>query len=107
MARPPQQQIIARALDLISDEARWTSLVLARKADGKTCEWIHPFAARFCAIGALDRAAYELLGGAEAALRAEKFVLAANDRPNDSLPRINDHEGHAVIVAMFKRALAH
>jgi hypothetical protein len=33
-------------------------------------------------------------------------VLAANDRPNDSLPSINDHEGHAVIVAMFKRALA-
>ncbi len=107
MARPLQQQIIARALDLISDEARWTSLVIARKADGKTCEWVHPLATRFCAVGALDRAAYELLGtgGAETALRAGKFVLAANDRPNDSLPRINDHEGHAVIVAMFRRAL--
>jgi len=62
MARPLQQQIIARALDLISHEARWTSLVIARKADGKTCEWIHPLATRFRAVGALDRAAYELLG---------------------------------------------
>lgn len=108
MARPLQQQIIARALDLISDETRWTCLVIARKADGKTCEWSHPLASRFCAVGALDRAAYELLGtgGTETALRAEKFVLAANDRPNDSLFRINDQEGHAVIVAMFERALA-
>ncbi len=37
---------------------------------------------------------------------SEKFVLAANGRHHDSLPRINDHEGHEVIVRMFKLALA-
>ncbi len=107
MVRPLQHEIIARALELIADEAHWTSLVIARTADGKICEWVHPLAARFCAVGALDRAAYELLGPkGDESLKAEKYVLAANNRATDSLPRINDHEGHAAIVSMFKYALA-
>ena len=67
-----------------------------------------PRAARFCAIGALNRAARELLGvaGVEPAYAAEAFVLAANGRHHDSLPCINDNCGHEVIVAMFKVALA-
>ena len=108
MSRPLQQQIIARALKLIEDEAHWTSIAIARKADGRTCESIHPQAVRFCAVGALDRAAYELFGAREGkrrARKAEKFVLAANNRPHDNLPLINDQEGHAVIVAMFKVAI--
>ena len=65
-------------------------------------------AARFCAIGALNRAARELLGivGVEHAHAAEGFVLAANGRHHHSLPLINDIDGHEVIVAMFKVALA-
>jgi hypothetical protein len=66
-----------------------------------------PRATRFCAIGALVRASNELTGtrGAAQAFTAENFILKANDRPYDALPCINDAEGHAVIVAMFKRAL--
>jgi hypothetical protein len=32
-------------------------------------------------------------------------VLAANGRHHDSLPLINDNDGHEVIVAMLKVAL--
>jgi hypothetical protein len=108
MARSLQHLIIARALDIISDEARWTSLVIARTADGSLCDCRDVAAARFCAIGALYRASAEMLGeqAFEFVFRAEKFILRANNRPHDSLPRINDREGHAVIVAMFERALA-
>ncbi len=106
MARPLQHQIIARALELIADEAYWTSLIIARTADNKPCGCLEPAATRFCALGALYRAASELLGDVEPALEVVKFVLAANNRPTDSLPHINDHEGHAAIVSMFKYALA-
>ena len=43
--------------------------------------------------------------GVEHAYGAEKFVLAANGRHHDSLPLINDNDGHEVIVAMLKVAL--
>ncbi len=108
MSTPLQHQIITRALEIISDEKHWTTLVVSSEANGTPCPCQDPLAVRFCAIGALFRAASELLGdgGAEQGFNAAKFVLAANNRPHDPLPRINDHEGHAVIVAMFKHALA-
>ena len=108
MAKPIQHQIVARALEIISDEAHWTLTWVARRADGSPCSCFDPWAARFCAIGALNRAARELVGvaGVDHAYKAEKFVLAANGRHYDSLPRINDNCGHEVIVAMFKVALA-
>ena len=37
MAKPPQQQIIARALEIISDEGKWTRDSMARLADSKPC----------------------------------------------------------------------
>jgi hypothetical protein len=108
MSKPIQHQIVARALEIISDEAPWTLFWVARNADGRPCSCFDPWATQFCAIGALNRAARELLGvaGVEHAYAAEKFVLAANGRHHDSLPRINDNEQHEVIVAMFKVALA-
>jgi len=86
-----QQQIISRALALIEDEANWTRVYV-------------------CAIGALARAANELIEasgevGIAKAFAAEKFILKANNRPYDTLPCINDSEGHAVILGMFKQAL--
>ena len=108
MSTPLQDRIIARALEIISDKEHWTTVVVASEADGTPCSCQDPLATRFCAIGALFRAASEFLadGGVEQGFKAAKLVLAANNRPYDTLPQINDAEGHAVIVAMFKRALA-
>jgi hypothetical protein len=110
MSLPLQHQIISRALVLIEDEANWTRIYVARAADGKPCACMDKSAVRFCAIGALARAANELIEasgevGIAKAFAAEKFILKANNRPYDTLPCINDSEGHAVIVGMFKQAL--
>ncbi len=107
MAKSLQNQIISRALEIISDETHWTRLVLACDLDGAPCNYLDATATRFCAMGALYRAARECLGVYSFAGGAAKHVLAANNRPQECLPRINDAEGHAVIVAMFERALAH
>jgi hypothetical protein len=107
MAKPLQHQIIARALEIVSDESKWTRGAMARTADGKACASLDPLAVRFCAVGALYRAASELLSssGFNRALEAEHLVLAASHELH-GLPTINDMEGREAVIAMFKVALA-
>ena len=64
-----------------------------------------PLAVRFCAVGALFRAAGELLGTAGFAqvVEAENFVLAANNLGDDGVPRINDVLGQAAVIELFAR----
>jgi len=107
MAKPIQHQIVARAIEIISDESKWTRCSMARMADGKVCACLDPAAASFCAVGALYRAAAILFGagGFDRALELEEFVLAAN-KSNVGLQFINDTEGRETVIAMFKVALA-
>jgi hypothetical protein len=106
MAKPLQRQIITRALEIISDESKWTRGSLARLADGTACACLDPRAVRFCAVGALNRAAGELLAdnGFYHATEAEHLVLEANCELH-GLPSINDTDGREVVIAMFKVAL--
>src|SRR5271169_2631949 len=107
MAKPLQQQIIARALEIISDESKWTRGSMARMADGKACACLNPRAVRFCAVGALNRAAGEILAANRFyhASEAEHEVLAANNEAR-GLALVNDIEGRKAVIAMFKVALA-
>jgi hypothetical protein len=91
MAKALQHQIISRALEIISDETKWTRGSMARLVDGKPCASLNPRAARFCAVGALNRAAGELLAGNGFyhAAEAEHEVLAANNELR-GLASIND-----------------
>ena len=104
---PLQHQIIARALEIISEETKWTRGAMARTADGRPCASGHPRAVRFCAVGALHRAASELLAenAFHRASEAEHLVLAASHELH-GLPTINDMEGREAVIAMFKVALA-
>ena len=108
MAYTIQHQVVTRALDLISDEANWTRGALARDKQGLGCSWDGPQAYRYCAVGALARAAAELFGPREVgstAMRVASYVLKANGLEEACLPNINDVHGHAVVIAMFKKAL--
>lgn len=110
MAHTIQHQVIARALELIADEANWTRGALARSRSGLVCSWDHAEAYRYCAIGALARAVADLFDtsceAGSTAMRAASYVLQANSRAGYVLAHINDFEGHAAVVAMFERALA-
>jgi len=102
-----EKQIIARALELIVEQEHWTREVLARTASEQPCSWSDPRAAKFCAVGALNRAAMEAVKGwgCSRAMEAQEFVMAAGNKPGDELLQINDNEGHAAIVTMFRAAL--
>jgi hypothetical protein len=110
MAEMLQQQIIRDALNLIEDEASWTRCALARTSYGRPCGWSDRDSTRYCAVGALGRAAAACLGNtADAhafAMETARIILEANNRAGSSLPMINDIEGHAVVIQMFERALA-
>jgi len=110
MAQPLQPQLIAAALALIEDQERWTRGAIARTADRSACAWSDPDAVRFCAVGALVRAAYDLVGNEdharELAVQAAREIAASSGRRGAVLPYINDCEGHLAVVGMFKKALS-
>ena len=81
MSKSLQHQVIFRALEIISNEGKWTEGALARDQHRRSCQATAPEAVRFCAVGALERAAHELLGDIAAPLflaDIEKTISAAN-----------------------------
>ncbi len=107
MTNSLEKQIIARALEIISAQEHWTRVTWARTSKGQPCTWADPTAVKFCAVGALNRAAIEVVKGwgCSRAIEAEELIMVANDRVGEGLPKINDDEGHEVVVAMFRTAL--
>ena len=62
----------------------------------------------FCAVGALWRAAFELMSDLDVFPLVERTalqVVVSNGRA-DVLQTLNDLEGHAAVVQMFRTALA-
>ena len=107
MAKPLHDQVIVRALAIIEDGSRWTKGNLARLSNGVECPCFDPRAERFCAAGALYRAACELSGANSwlLAKEAEQCVLMRNGWRHLSLPNVNDIEGHEYVVAMFRKSV--
>jgi hypothetical protein len=108
MAKTLQLQIIEKASHLVAEEQHWTRCSMARNGEGDPCSVWDPSAARFCAVGALWRAAFDLTGDLDVFPVVERTalqVVASNGRA-DSLQTLNDIEGHAAVVQMFHTALA-
>jgi len=103
-----QKQVLIKARALIADPDHWTRSVLARNAEGHSVHWCDPSATRWCAVGAIYRTAYELVGNEKEATRLGEEV-ARRVAPIwfcRSLMTINDIRGHASVLAKFDRALA-
>jgi hypothetical protein len=69
MARTLGKQVLISARTLIADPARWTTGALARDTDGSQVEWNGQSASKWSAIGAIYRAAYDLIADAKEAER--------------------------------------
>ena len=109
MTTTVQKQVLINARALIADPAHWTSCTLARAADDHVVDWYDRSATKWCAQGAIYRAAYDLVGDQKEALRIGNKAAKSIDRPRwffGSLPNINDRHGHAAVLAVFDKALA-
>ena len=89
-------------------ETKWTRGAMARNAFGHSCSAWDKEAVRFCAVGAIYRAAFDILGESLDSIIieiTETCVLAANGLEHSSIPSVNDHEGWDAVQAMFQKAL--
>jgi hypothetical protein len=101
--------VVARARKIILDPERWTSRELARGPSGTPVEPTDREAERFCAVGALMRAASDLEEGDErqAGLLAYETHLAVLQfagipEGQTTLEVINDRQGHEAVLRLFK-----
>ena len=91
--------VISRAYQLIEDPDHWTTFALARDASGVACRPETQHAVRFCARGALYRAARDICPDGFTAL----FKTVAWSLP--WLALVNDLRGHAAVLRRLKKAL--
>lgn len=108
-----QHQVLRRARDLLSDKRKWTRYGAARSGNGAVCPPYAPDAVRFCAYGAIARAALEVTGNRQQArglARSIEMHLLGGERasqPNGRLCQVNDRKGYAAIIRLLDAATAH
>jgi len=109
MATTVQKQVLINARALIADPAHWTMWMLACTEKGRPVTWHDPSARRWCAVGAIHRAAYDLVGDRRQAMRIANEVVN-NVYPHAwyrrGLPAVNDSQGHTAVLGLFDKALA-
>jgi hypothetical protein len=107
-----QHQIVARARKIISNPAHWTQGELALFKNNRSAKPWHQRAQRFCAVGALVRAAHHLARDPLSAEQlADQALLAVSNHAdipdNERLEAINDgRNGHATVLRLFDAFLA-
>jgi len=113
MSKTLAYQTIERARPLVANMNSWTTGAVARDSDGNGVELFSHLAVRFCAYGALRRAAFDLVGNMR---QAEDIALTAAvaltsktslEPGAKALFTINDNKGQQAIVDLFDSVLHH
>jgi hypothetical protein len=99
-----EQLIIDGALKIISDPKRWTRYHDAENAEGRPCGTCASQAQKFCAQGAIYRAAYDLNGHTCTAFA--NSAINAVGRVSEDLVMVNDGaNGRRRVIKIFEQAL--
>ena len=116
MSKPLHLQVVSRAREIIGDPKRWTKDERAVFENGTSAHPTDTGAHRFCAVGALQRAAHELSGGSEPTTALahhiqdtiESFAKTQRDPSREfSLENLNDDkDGYAAVLKLFDDYLA-
>jgi len=111
MSTTIQKLVLINARGLIANPQHWTRGTLARSREGEEVSWVDKSAHRWCAMGAIYRAAYDLLGDANKAATVGNDVVRSTAPVGVSqlrgyLATLNDHGGHAAVIGAFDRALS-
>jgi hypothetical protein len=91
------------ARKLIADPQRWTQGTEARNAGGSPTDVYSENAVRWCASGAIFRAAPNGDAGADALRQASEVAWRTYDL---ALPDVNDQFGHEAVLRVLDRAIA-
>jgi hypothetical protein len=102
-----QQEILRKARVLLRDKRKWTRYGAARTGKGAVCPPYAPEAVKFCAYGAIARAALEVTGDTQQARRLARSIemlLVGGGRtpqPQTRLCHVNDRKGYAAVISLF------
>jgi hypothetical protein len=105
VSRPLKVQIVEVARTLIADEQHWCRRHFGEDVSGFAVSPTSASAIKWCGLGALIAAAYQLTHNADAAYQVGYQVL----RPRygyATLIHINDVRGHAAVLALFDEVIA-
>jgi YD repeat-containing protein len=108
MTTTVKNQVLINARALIAERAHWTTGTLACTANGRRVAWHDQSATKWCALGAIYRAAYDLVGDPTEATRIGNEVAKSVSPARwfrGGLPAINDVRGHAAVLKVFDKAL--
>ena len=114
MSKPLVHQVTERARGFIADPRSWTQFAIARTGNNRHCEPTDAKAARFCAYGAILRAAYDVAAADDQAQRlADQTAMLIMERDSpysafEELIAINDGQRSAArktLLGLFDRAL--
>lgn len=101
MSKPIPHIIARRARDIIADKKNWCIHATSRTKYGREISYTNAQADKFCAIGAIYRAAFEI-AGEDQHLNLARIVDAEVEKSAGKwLPDINDEEGHKAILKVF------
>ena len=105
MSRPLKLQIVEQARALIADEQNWCGRHLAMDVNGVAVSPTSASAVKWCGLGAVIAAAYQLTHDSDAAHQLGHEAL----RPRygaATLIHVNDTRGHAAVLALFDEVIA-
>jgi hypothetical protein len=105
MSKPVTVTIMERAREVIADPEHWCRGSFARGRGGVSVSVGDVSARRYCAIGAIILAALEITGDTSRA-RELACSVATKISETGSLVVVNDHQGHAAVLALFDKAIA-
>jgi hypothetical protein len=105
LSKPLKVQIVERARALIADEQHWCRRHLAEDGNGVSVSPTSTSAVKWCGLGAVIAAAYQLTHELDAAHQLGHEVLAPRYRAA-TLMQINDTSGHAAVLALFDEVIA-
>jgi hypothetical protein len=117
MAKPLIDTVLLNARTIVADRRLRLRGEEAVTADGRECDACDDDAVRFCAVGALIRAAYMMSGDREQAHRlgwrvagliadAAKLRLVDEDEFGWSLALLSDRRGQAAVLQAFDALIA-
>jgi hypothetical protein len=105
MSKPLKLQIVEQARAVIADEHHWCRRHLAQDVNGVAVSPTSASAVRWCALGAVIAAAYQLTHDFDVAHDLGHKAL----RPSygaATLIHANDVRGHAAVLALFDEVIA-
>src|SRR5262249_7030528 len=102
MSKTIETIVLHRARALVGSEQHWTLGAWARDEHGRPCDPLSSHASRWCAWGALQKCAYDLVGSKQLARRIANSISKHLVPTPGGLPFVNERGGDSLGQNLFE-----